>query len=52
VYYGRDFDVQKHGIQMEPWNIVTKVSTYAIVSRKAEGFVCLSISAQSIVVER
>jgi len=26
VYYGRDFDVQKHGIQMEPWNIVTKKS--------------------------
>jgi non-canonical poly(A) RNA polymerase PAPD5/7 len=39
VYYGRDFDVQKHGIQMEPWNIVTKVSTYAMVSRTPESFV-------------
>ncbi|KAH0013104.1 hypothetical protein KCU80_g19846, partial [Aureobasidium melanogenum] len=26
VYYGRDFDVHNHGIQMEPWNIVTKKS--------------------------
>jgi non-canonical poly(A) RNA polymerase PAPD5/7 len=52
VYYGRDFDVQKHGIQMEPWNIVTKVSTYANVSRKTEGFVCVSRSARSIVVGR
>lgn len=47
VYFGRDFDVHNHGIQMEPWNIVTKVSTYAIMSSKAEIFVHLGMSAQS-----
>lgn len=45
VYYGRDFDLHNHGIQMEPWNIVTKVSTYAVVSCKAGSLVHLGISA-------
>ncbi|KAI5239099.1 hypothetical protein E4T42_08781 [Aureobasidium subglaciale] len=26
VHFGRDFNIEKHGIQMEPWNVVSKKS--------------------------
>jgi non-canonical poly(A) RNA polymerase PAPD5/7 len=28
VHYGRDFDLGRDGIQMDPWSIITKVSTF------------------------